>query len=85
MLPAACERAALRLYRENRIPHHRVTEVTEFSLSKRTLRILCGSVVKLRRKEVQDGWTLRTADGRPLAQYEHTIVVTHDRPIVLTA
>ncbi len=35
--------------------------------------------------ESRDGWTLRTADGRPLAQYEHTIVVTRDRPIVLTA
>ncbi len=32
-----------------------------------------------------DGWTLRTADGSLVAQYEHTIVVTRDRPLVLTA
>jgi methionyl aminopeptidase len=32
-----------------------------------------------------DGWTLRTIDGSPAAHAEHTIVVTKDRPIVLTA
>jgi methionyl aminopeptidase len=32
-----------------------------------------------------DGWTIRTADGSPAAHYEHTIVITKGRPIVLTA
>jgi methionyl aminopeptidase len=32
-----------------------------------------------------DGWTVRTADGRPSAHYEHTIVITEGRPILLTA
>jgi methionyl aminopeptidase len=32
-----------------------------------------------------DGWTLRTPDGSLAAQFEHTIVVTHGRPLVLTA
>lgn len=32
-----------------------------------------------------DGWTLRTADGQPSAHFEHTIVITQGRPIVLTA
>jgi methionyl aminopeptidase len=32
-----------------------------------------------------DGWTLFTNDGSPVAQFEHTIVVTKDAPIVLTA
>lgn len=32
-----------------------------------------------------DGWTLRTADRSLVAQYEHTVVVTRDQPIVLTA
>ena len=32
-----------------------------------------------------DGWTLRTADGSLAAQFEHTVVVTHGRPLVLTA
>ncbi|MDF2921764.1 MAG: type methionyl aminopeptidase [Paenibacillaceae bacterium] len=32
-----------------------------------------------------DGWTARTADGSLSAQYEHTIAITADGPIVLTA
>lgn len=31
-----------------------------------------------------DGWTLRTTDGSLSAQYEHTVVITRGRPIVLT-
>lgn len=32
-----------------------------------------------------DGWTLRTADRSTSAHFEHTIVITQDRPIILTA
>ena len=32
-----------------------------------------------------DGWTLKTADGGPSARFEHTLVVTRGRPIVVTA
>lgn len=32
-----------------------------------------------------DGWTLKTIDGSLSAQYEHTIVVTQDRAIIVTA
>jgi methionyl aminopeptidase len=32
-----------------------------------------------------DGWTVCTADGRPSAHYEHTLVVTKGEPILLTA
>ncbi|GFZ93383.1 methionine aminopeptidase [Paenibacillus marchantiophytorum] len=32
-----------------------------------------------------DGWTARTADGSLSAQYEHTIAITADGPIILTA
>jgi methionyl aminopeptidase len=31
-----------------------------------------------------DGWTLRTEDGSLVAQFEHTMVVTHGEPLVLT-
>jgi len=38
------------------------------------------------RSEMQeDGWTIRTADRSWAAHYEHTIVITKDRPILLTA
>ncbi|HEV3206534.1 MAG TPA: type I methionyl aminopeptidase [Terriglobales bacterium] len=33
----------------------------------------------------QDGWTVCTADRRPSAHYEHTIVITKGEPILLTA
>ena len=33
----------------------------------------------------RDGWTIRTADGKPSAHYEHTLVITKGQPILLTA
>jgi methionyl aminopeptidase len=33
----------------------------------------------------QDGWTVLTADRRPSAHYEHTLVITKGAPILLTA
>jgi len=33
----------------------------------------------------KDGWTIRTADHSPSAHVEHTVVITKDRPIILTA
>ena len=33
----------------------------------------------------RDGWTVVTADRRPSAHYEHTIVITKGQPILLTA
>ncbi|HEX6913042.1 MAG TPA: type I methionyl aminopeptidase [Longimicrobium sp.] len=32
-----------------------------------------------------DGWTVRTADGGLAAHYEHTLVITRGKPILLTA
>jgi methionyl aminopeptidase len=32
-----------------------------------------------------DGWTIRTADCKPSAHYEHTLVITKGAPILLTA
>jgi methionyl aminopeptidase len=36
-------------------------------------------------KKASDGWTLRTSDGSLAAQYEHTVIITKDRPILVTA
>jgi methionyl aminopeptidase len=33
----------------------------------------------------ENGWTARTVDGTLSAQYEHTIAITKDGPLVLTA
>ncbi|RYD55418.1 MAG: type I methionyl aminopeptidase [Sphingobacteriales bacterium] len=35
--------------------------------------------------ESGDGWTYTSADGSYVAQHEHTIVITDDKPIILTA
>jgi methionyl aminopeptidase len=35
--------------------------------------------------EDADGWTVRTEDGAPAAHFEHTILVTRSRPVLLTA
>ena len=35
--------------------------------------------------EGPDGWTVRTTDGSLAAHYEHTVVITRGRPILLTA
>jgi len=35
--------------------------------------------------ESQNGWTIRTKDGSLSAHYEHTIVITREAPLVLTA
>jgi methionyl aminopeptidase len=35
--------------------------------------------------EDADGWTIRTADGGLAAHWEHTLVVTRGRPLLLTA
>ena len=34
--------------------------------------------------EEQDGWSLRTIDRTIAAQFEHTVIVTKDEPIILT-
>ncbi|GGE62539.1 type I methionyl aminopeptidase [Priestia taiwanensis] len=36
-------------------------------------------------EEASDGWTFKTPDKSLVAQYEHTIVITKDEPIILTA
>jgi methionyl aminopeptidase len=33
----------------------------------------------------RDGWTVRTADGKYSAQFEHALAITEDGPLVLTA
>lgn len=35
-------------------------------------------------RELDDGWTIVTADGSPCAHYEHTIAITQGEPEVLT-
>ncbi len=36
-------------------------------------------------EKAEDGWTLRTVDGSVTAQYEHTVIINGDAPILVTA
>ncbi|WP_407571947.1 type I methionyl aminopeptidase [Deinococcus altitudinis] len=36
-------------------------------------------------KTLRDGWTLSTTDGGLAAHFEHTVMITKDRPLILTA
>lgn len=36
-------------------------------------------------KQSDDGWTLTSADGSLSAQFEHTVVVTRGKPVIVTA
>src|SRR5215469_2980142 len=33
----------------------------------------------------KDGWTVRTVDGKPSAHYEHTLIITTERPLLVTS
>ena len=33
---------------------------------------------------LEDGWTVCTADGLPSAHFEHTVLITKDKPEILT-
>jgi methionyl aminopeptidase len=35
-------------------------------------------------KNAKDGWMVRTADGKPAAHYEHTVIIDDNYPLVLT-
>lgn len=45
--------------------------------------IICAG--KGRVYETDDGWTVKTNDGSVAAHFEHTVIITRDKPIVLTA
>ena len=33
---------------------------------------------------LEDGWTIITADGKPSAHFEHTVLATDDEPLIIT-
>jgi methionyl aminopeptidase len=44
--------------------------------------IVCGDPST---RELRDGWTVVTTDGRLAAHYEHTVAVTDGKPEILTS
>lgn len=74
------------IHEEPRIPNFADTTATEFLAEGMVITIEpiiaagCGEIVT-----DGDGWTVSTADRSRSAHYEHTVVITKGRPILLTA
>lgn len=72
---------------------HEDPQIPHFGRPGRGLRLLEGMVITIEpminegtwhSRADSNGWTARTADGKLSAQYEHTIAITKDGPLVLT-
>jgi methionyl aminopeptidase len=76
-----------RFHQEPSIPHY----PTRQSRQERLLPGVCFTIEPMvnggkryTALDKEDGWTVRTRDGQPSAQFEHTILMTEDGPEVLT-
>lgn len=49
-----------------------------------TVEPMINSGSRYTQSDKADGWTVRTKDGRPSAQFEHSILMTDDGPEILT-
>ncbi|HWQ30282.1 MAG TPA: type I methionyl aminopeptidase [Negativicutes bacterium] len=72
---------------------HEEPQIPNYGLPNKGPRLVAGMalaiepMVNLGRyavKVLKDGWTVVTADGKPSAHYENTIVITKDKPEILT-
>ena len=73
---------------------HEDPEVPNFGTAGRGPRLLPGMTIAIepminegtaRVKVMPDGWTVKTVDGSLSAHFEHTIAITNDGPVILTA
>ncbi|WP_436716015.1 type I methionyl aminopeptidase [Roseiconus lacunae] len=49
-----------------------------------TVEPMINAGTRYARCDKSDGWTVRTKDGRPSAQFEHSVLMTEDGPEILT-
>lgn len=72
---------------------HEEPQVLHYGTPGKGLRLKEGMVITIepmvnagswRSKMDDNGWTARTIDGKRSAQYEHTIAITKDGPLILT-
>ncbi len=73
---------------------HESPDVPNYGTAGRGVRLCRGMVLAIEPminvgtgdvKEMSDGWTVLTADGKLSAHYENTVALTEDGPIILTA
>ena len=72
---------------------HEDPQVPHYGVAGRGQRLVEGMVITIepminigtyRMKMDENGWTSRTVDGELSAQYEHTLAITKDGPLILT-
>ena len=72
---------------------HEEPSVPNFGHAGRGIRLLPGMTLAIepminlgtyKVKQLSDGWTVKTADGKLAAHFEHTIAITPNGPVILT-
>lgn len=72
---------------------HEEPSVPNFGHAGRGIRLLPGMTLAIepminlgtyKVKQLSDGWTVKTADGKYSAHFEHTIAITQNGPVILT-
>jgi len=72
---------------------HEAPEVPNFGDKGRGVRLVAGMTIAIEPmvnfggKEVKvldDGWTVKTKDGKNSAHFEHTVLITNNEPVILT-
>ena len=72
---------------------HEAPEVPNYGTAGRGIRLAAGMVLAIEPminaggwpiKVLNDGWTVKTRDGKMSAHFEHTVAITQNGPIILT-
>lgn len=72
---------------------HEAPEIPNYERKERTPRLIAGMALAIEPmvnagtydvEVLKDGWTVLTADRKPSAHFEHTVVVTEGEPLVLS-
>ena len=72
---------------------HEDPSVPNYGTAGRGVRLLPGMTIAIepminqgtaKIRQLPDGWTVKTADGKLSAHFEHTVAITKDGPVILT-
>ncbi len=72
---------------------HEDPEVPNFGMAGKGPRLMAGMVIAIEPMinqgsgdivRLDDGWTIKTADGSPSAHFEHTVLISKSGPVILT-
>ncbi len=76
----------LHMHEEPQIPHHYNSDNTLLAEGMTfTIEPMINAGVRDSIIDTKDGWTARTSDGKPSAQWEHTVLITQNGYEILTA